>query len=449
MTPVNTSESLSAAYHAGLPGSARLFAAGSPIAGEVSHDSWRVAPFAPVFTRAEGARKWDVDGRAYIDFWAGHGSLLLGHGHPAVTAALARQVTVGVHLGGTSDITQRWATQVREMMPSIERLRFTSSGTEATMLALRAARSFTGRPIVVRLDGHFHGWHDEAMAHLVPASTGGINLAAEDSVRISSPFDLEAVEEELASGDVAAVILEPGGGSGGILPFDAQFLRGLRRLTERAGTVLIFDEVMSGFRLAPGGAQSLVGVHPDLTVLAKVLCGGLPGAAIGGRSEVMAVFGDGVRRSHGRARVVHTGTFNGCALSAAAGVATLELVADGEAQRTAAAGADRVVRSIREAADDAGVDVRAFARHSIFHLMIGSLAEQVPAEPSAAALLLQKRRPVQHAQLRLALLLEGIDCHSAHGWLSTAHDDQALTEAAGGFARAFQRLRGMDGFGAP
>jgi glutamate-1-semialdehyde 2,1-aminomutase len=443
-------EALLSAYRDGFPGSARLAGGqASPIAGGVSHDIWLLAPFAPVFRRAEGARKWDVDGRPVVDFWAGHGALLLGHGPPAVSEAIARQAPAGLHLGGSSDIIHRWGNRVKELVPSIELVRFTSSGTEATLLALRVARAYTGRPFVVRLDGHFHGWHDEATAHQFPAKTSGINAGVEGSVRVASPFDLAAMERLLKARDVAAVFLEPGGGSAGTLPFDIPFLRDLRRLTEETGTLLVFDEVMSGFRYAPGGAQAIAGIRPDLTTLAKVLSGGLPGAAVGGRADVMSVFGEGVQRPHGLARVMHTGTHNGCALAAAAGLATLDLVADGDAQRKAAAAAEEVAASINRAAVEAGVDVRSFARNSIFHIMVGAVSGRLPVEPSAATLSLRKNRPAQHGMLRLALLLEGIDCHGAHGWLGAAHDRPVLDEAAQGFSRAFRRLRGVDGFGLP
>ncbi|XXX74468.1 aminotransferase class III-fold pyridoxal phosphate-dependent enzyme [Sorangium sp. So ce134] len=438
---------LRASYRERFCASARLSeGAASLLAGGVTHDSWAVSPFAPVFHRAEGARKWDVDQSPFVDFWMGHGSLMLGHGHPDVVDALQRQLTLGFHLGGSSAVSHRWAAKIREMVPSVEKVRFTSSGTEATMLALRVARAFTGRQIIVRLDGHFHGWHDEAMAHLLQPRNAGTSAAVADCVRIASPLDLDSVREALEERDVAAVILEPGGGSGGILPFDVPFLSELRRLTREAGTLLIFDEVMSGFRYAPGGAQALAGVRPDLTVLAKILCGGLAGAAVGGSAEVMRVFG-AAERPHGLARVMHSGTFNGNPLAAAAGLSTLALVGDGEAQRRAAAAADALAASINAAAVREGVDVRCFAQHSIFHLLIGAVAEGVPVEPSAAALLLQKKRAGAHAALRLALLLEGIDCHNAHGWLSIAHTDEVLAAAADGFARAFRRVRSLDEFG--
>lgn len=440
-------EALAAAYRAGFPGSARLSASqASPIAGGVSHDIWLLTPFAPVFRRAEGARKWDVDGRQVIDFWMGHGSLLLGHGHPAVTEAVARQAAEGIHLGGSSELAHRWANRVKELVPSIESVRFTASGTEADALALRVARAYTGRPVVVKLEGHFHGWSDDATAHQGPAVTAGTNPGSEQCVRVANPSDFSTLQKALEGRDVAAVLLEPGGGSAGTLPFDLPFLRDLRRLTEETGTLLIFDEVMSGFRYAPGGAQEVARVRPDLTTLAKVLSGGLPGAAVGGRADVMRVFGEGVQRPHGLARVTHTGTHNACALSAAAGLATLDLVGGGEVQRRAASAAEALAASISQAAAEEGVDVRSYARHSIFHLMVGAVSERLPVEPSAATLRLRKQRLAQHAQLRLALLLEGIDTHAAHGWLGATHDRAVLDEAARGFSRAFRRLRDIGGF---
>ncbi|MBV1862542.1 MAG: aminotransferase class III-fold pyridoxal phosphate-dependent enzyme [Nannocystaceae bacterium] len=438
------------AYRERHPISARLHTPRhSRLAGGVTHDSWRVLPFAPVFRRARGAYKWDVDGHRFIDFWMGHGALLLGHGSPGVVEALREQAGCGFHMGGSSEVLHEWAAQVAAMVPSAQQLRFTSSGTEATMLALRTARAYTGRPLVLRLDGHFHGWHDEAMTGLLQPQTTGINGYVRDSVRIASPFDTDSVKQELEAGDVAALILEPGGGSGGTLPFDAPMLHELRRLTQAMGTLLVFDEVMSGFRYAPGGAQALAGVEPDLTVLAKVLCGGLPGGALCGQPEVMGVFGSGLERPHGHARVMHSGTFNGNPLAAAAGLATLRTVEDGEAQMSATTAAERLALEINHAAARQSVDVQAYAQASIFHLMIGALAEPAPAEPSAMGLLLQNKHRSLYAQLRRALLLEGIDAHASHGWLSTAHDSEVLGRAAEGFERAFVNLRELPGFGVP
>ncbi len=446
-TAHDAAQGLQLAYRQHHPTSARLHEPGqSRLAGEVTHDSWRVSPFAPVFRRAQGALKWDVDGREFVDLWMGHGSLLLGHGPPLVIEALREQAGRGFHLGGSSEVLHEWAAQVGAMMPAARRLRFTASGTEATMLALRAARAYTGRPLVLRLDGHFHGWHDEAMTGLLAPSTSGINGCLDESVRIASPLDHESVREELEAGDVAALILEPGGGSGGTLPFDVRGLHELRRLTQATGTLLVFDEVMSGFRYAPGGAQALAGVEPDLTVLAKVLCGGLPGATVGGSAEIMSVFGEGLERPHGHARVMHSGTFNGNPLAAATGLATLRELEDGVAQRSATAATERLVAAINEAAMRQSVDVRAYSQASIFHVMIGALAQGLPAEPSAAGLLLQAQHRPLYEQLRLALLLEGIDGHASHGWLSTAHDDAVLSRAAERFERAFVRLRELPGF---
>ena len=210
---------------------------------------------------------------ALIDYWTGHGALLFGHGFAAVVEAVARQVGRGTHLGAGHELEVRWAELVRELVPSAERVRFTASGTEATQLALRVARACTGRPRVVKFHGHFHGWHDEAMAHFYPPAESGFSPGAVEhcaAADASSPDEAEAL---LAGGDVAALLLEPGGGSSGALAWSREQLLRLREATRRHGTLLVFDEVISGFRHSPGGVQQVAGVLPDLTTLAKILCG--------------------------------------------------------------------------------------------------------------------------------------------------------------------------------
>jgi len=418
----------------------------SVLAGGAAHDSWRFDPFAPAFTRASGAYKFEVSGRDVVDFWMGHGSLLMGHGFAAVGDAVRRQATLATHLGGLHPMQIEWAEHVVALVPSAERVRFVSSGTEATLLAVRAARAYTGRTKVVRLDGHFHGWHDEALAHLSPARRSGISPSAECEILIGDPSNAEAVIELLADEDVAAVILEPGGGGSGSLPYDLSYLSALRDGATRYGALLIFDEVISGFRYAPGGVQALSKVIPDLTALAKILCGGLPGGAVAGRADIMSVFGVGCTREGETARVVHSGTFNANPLSAAAGVAMLAAVADGAAQRRAAEATCALVDGVNREAARIGVDVRLFAQSSVFHVLIGAIGEGAPVAPSAAAVCLPRQRREQYLRLRQALLLEGIDMHASHGWLSAAHDPGVIADATMRFARAFRRLEGFDDF---
>lgn len=415
-------------------------------AGGASHDSWRLDPFAPVFVAAEGAWKTDIDGRSHIDFWCGHGSLLLGHRDPAVEAAVLAQLRRGTHFGGLSDASVRWAEAVQALVPSAERLRFTGSGSEAAQLAVRVARAFTGRMRILRLDGNYHGWLDPLLQGVAGQSAAGTGVAAAaGAVSFCHPEDLGQIEEELARGDVGGVILEPGGGGSGLLGWSAAWLRSLRQLTSRYGTLLIFDEVISGFRYAPGGVQALAGVVPDLTVLAKILSGGFPGGALAGRAEVMAVFGDGLARPGGHARVTHAGTFNGFPLAAAAGAATLARAASGAPQRAAERAAQRLCDGVNAEAERLGVDVALFRNSSTIHLLFGAKAAGVAPRPSAEAFACVAGAADAHAAARRALLAEGIDMHPTHGWVSAAHDDAVIDEAVARFARMLARLpRGLD-----
>jgi glutamate-1-semialdehyde 2,1-aminomutase len=418
------------------------------IGGAATHDRRCFGPFPVYVERAEGPYKWDVAGQRLIDYWMGHGSLLLGHSFGPVAEAVARQAARGTHFGAGHELEVRWAELVCRLIPSAERVRFTASGTEATQLALRIARAWTGRSRVVKFARHFHGWHDEAMGHFYPTDDSGFNPATLGEVVVAPTDSPDAAVALVKRGDVAAVILEPGGGSSGSLPWSREFLQALREVTREHGTLLIFDEVISGFRHSPGGVQGLCGVLPDLTTLAKILCGGLPGGAVAGRARYLGVFGSGAPRHERWARVPHTGTFNGNPLSAAAGIAMLEHVADGKPQAAAKAAAERLARRVTEAADAAGVDVRMHTDGaSVYHVVIGGRAAGIPHGPSAAAVDLYTAHQDRYGVLRRALLLEGVDCPPVHGWVSAVHTPEVIEETAVAFARAFRRLRGVPGFG--
>ncbi|HWP34468.1 MAG TPA: aminotransferase class III-fold pyridoxal phosphate-dependent enzyme [Thermodesulfobacteriota bacterium] len=432
--------SLEARYVAAHPRCRALAArAAALLPSAVTHDIRHLVPFPVYVDRAAGTRKWDVDGQEYVDGWMGHGALFLGHNHPEVVAAVAAQLEKGTHYGACHELEIEWAALVRELVPSAEKVRFTASGTEATHLAMRLARAFTGRPAIVKLEGHFHGWHDAAVAGVRPPYdrpiSAGIPAGTLNHVLLCPPNDLAAMERLLATRrDVAGVILEPAGGASGTIPTQPGYLAGLRELTRQAGVVLIFDEVISGFRYAPGGAQAYFGVTPDLTTLAKILAGGLPGGAVAGRADIldtMAFTGD---PEHDRLRrVAHAGTFNANPLSAAAGVATLRLIRDGRLHERANAAGARLRAGMAQAAARRGLArwVKVYGEASVFNwdlFVKGPDGEPAPAPESLYHL------------LRLGWLEGGCDVPPRHGWLSALHGEGEIERMVAAFDHALGTL---------
>ncbi len=293
MDATSSNSRVVAAYRERTPASERLSReARESFPSGITHDSRRLLPYGIYVDHAKGPRKWDADGNEYVDFYGGHGALLLGHGRAEVVEAVARQMERGTHFGAGHELEVRWGALVREMVPSAETVRFTSSGTEANLMALRLARAFTGRAKILRFHGHFHGWSDHVAFgvgdHFDGTATPGVLAEIAQNTVLLPADDVDAVAGLLeADGDIAAVILEPTGASSGQIPLDGDFLAGLREVTRAHGVMLIFDEVVTGFRVSPGGAQAHYGVTPDLTSLAKILAGGLPGGAVAGRADVL------------------------------------------------------------------------------------------------------------------------------------------------------------------
>jgi glutamate-1-semialdehyde 2,1-aminomutase len=411
-----------------MAGSAKLHAKARTIYPDgVTHDGRFMEPFSIYCTHGLGPRKWDVDGNEYVDYFGGHGALLLGHSHPAVVEAVADQSKRGTHLGANHELEVQWGELIQQIVPSGRGglVKLTSSGTEATMMAMRLARAFTGKDVVCKAQGAFHGWHDYATMAMAPPYdepiSAGIPRGVRESV-VSVPVgDVEAMRAMLDSrDDIAAVILIADGAG-------TPYLQAVRDLTTARGIVLIFDEVVTGFRYAPGGAQEYYGVTPDLTTLAKILAGGLPGGAVVGRADIMNLFlqsdDEAWVRQH---RVPHPGTYNGNPLSAAAGVACLEIARDHAVQQKAIATAGQLRAGFNEA----------FARHDVDG-KAGGVVSLVPVTFKHTSMPLKKLV----YRFRAALQLGGVDPSGFNFIVSATHGQAEVDQTVAAFDRALGMLK--------
>jgi glutamate-1-semialdehyde 2,1-aminomutase len=312
----------------------------------------------PVFlAKGEGAMVWDADGNRYIDFLGSWGPLILGHGNPKVVAAIAEAAAQGTTFGASTEREIQLGDAIRAAFPSMEKMRFVSSGTEATMSALRVARGYTGRNKLIKIDGGYHGHADMLLASAgsgaatlgIPGSAGVTAAAVADTVLV--PFNDEAAMRAAFAknqGQVAALIVEPIPGNMGLVPPAPGYLQALRALCDEAGAVLIFDEVISGLRVGRGGAQGLYSVRPDMTCLGKIVGGGLPLGIYGGRADIMKMVApDGP--------VYQAGTLSGNPLAMAAGLAMLRQI-DGSAYRRLEELGARLESGVRQAIASSGAD---------------------------------------------------------------------------------------------
>jgi len=425
--------SLSERYTAAFPGSRKRFeTARNLFPAGVTHDVRMMSPFPVYVDRAKGSKKWDVDGRELIDYFVGHGSMLLGHSPDDVVKAVQDQMAKGTHHGACHDLEIAWGELVRKLIPSAERVRFTGSGTEATLMALRLSRLFTGKPKLLKFLGHFHGWHDFVTAGSDPPyDTKAVPGVPEDVTDLSvtlPPNDLNLVEDTLTKdAGIGAVILEPTGGHWGSVPIRGEFLRGLRDICTRLGRVLIFDEVITGFRVSPGGAQAFYGVTPDLTTLAKILAGGLPGGALAGQAEILAF----IEPRPGKPKMKHPGTYNANPLSATAGVAALSRVATSDACQRANASARDLRNKLNTMFAANRLPWIAYGDFSIVKILPGYLGERpqpestdntgfIPFQNDVNALDGPKDTKRVHA-MRQGMLLHGVDWWAFSGMTSCEH----------------------------
>jgi glutamate-1-semialdehyde 2,1-aminomutase len=392
---------------------------------------------SPLFVaRAEGARFWDEDGRAFIDYVGSWGPMILGHAQPAVVEAVRAAAGRGTSYGAPCAAEVELAERITKLMPAVERVRFVSSGTEATMSALRVARGFTGRRKILKFDGCYHGHADSL---LVAAGSGVATLGIPGSPGVPegtvadtlvAPFnDLPALEAAFQKHgqELAAVIVEPVCGNMGTVAPHAGYLEALREITRASGCVLIFDEVMTGFRLALGGAQQLYGVRPDMTCLGKIMGGGLPAAAYGGRADIMAtVAPDGP--------VYQAGTLSGNPLAMAAGAKVLELLAQPGLYATLEAQSARLEQGLKRAARDAGTPVTVNRVGSMITVFFcaGPVTDYTTAKQSDT----KRFARFFHAMLARGVYLPPAQFEAA--FVSLAHGEAEIDETVAAAAAAFR-----------
>ena len=416
--------------HAFEGSGAAMARASATLQGGVSSD-FRLGslPTPLVFERADGAILHDVDGNQLIDYALGMGPHILGHRPPEVVATVADQLERGWLFAGQHAAEYRAAELVCELVPCAERVRFGSSGSEVIVAALRLARAATGRWTVIKFEGHYHGWLDGALWSVAPrledagpaqaptrvAGSAGQDPGSGQHVEILPWNDAGALEARLARGDVAAVIMEPAMCNQGVIAPRPGYLERARAACDAQGTVLIFDEVITGFRLGPGGAQQRFGVTPDLAVLAKALASGFPVAALAGRAALMSQVGPG--------GAMHAGTYNAHALGMAATVATLERLSRPETYARLEAAGSRLTEGIETVLADSGVPYRVQGWPAVFNVALGT-AEPIGDYRET----LRADRPL-YRRLALAMLERGVRVLERGTWfVSTEHTDPLVDE---------------------
>ena len=392
----------------------------------------------PFIQRAAGARLYDVDGNVYIDYVGSWGPLILGHAHPQVVAAVQQAAADGCSFGAPTEREVRLAQLIVEAFPAMDMVRMVNSGTEATMTAIRLARGFTGRDTILKFAGCYHGHADSL---LVKAGSGAMTFGVPDSPGVPAalarhtltvPFNnLAAVRQALEQhpGQVACIIVEPAAGNMGLVPPEAGFLEGLRQVTREHGTLLIFDEVITGFRVAYGGMQTLYNIEPDLTALGKVIGGGLPVGAYGGRREIM-------ERMSPVGPVYQAGTLSGNPLAMAAGIATLDILRAAPPYTVLEERTAYLVQETRKAAQRYGVPVSITSLGSMFTLFFS--AKPVHNLDDASACDIPTFQRYFAAMLQAGIYLAPSQFET--GFLSTAHSDEDIEITLHAGAAALQAV---------
>ena len=394
----------------------------------------------PVFFKsAKGAYLESEDGRRFIDYVGSWGPMILGHGHPAVIAAVIETAKQGLSFGAPCVLETRIAEKICTLVPSIEKVRMVSSGTEATMSALRLARGHTGRDKIIKFEGCYHGHSDSllikagsgALTLGVPSSPGVPASLAEHTVTL--PYnDIEALDTVFGEigEQIACVIVEPIAGNMNMVPPVPGFHEKLRKLCTASGTILIFDEVMTGFRVAKGGAQSIFGITPDLTTLGKIVGGGMPAAAFGGRADIMASLApDGP--------VYQAGTLSGNPVAMAAGLATLDLIDAPGFYESLTEKTGQLIDGLAAAASDAGVAMATECEGGMFGLVFTD-AESVRSFDQVAAADIERFKKFFHGMLNAGVYLAPSAFEA--GFVSAAHGDVEINATIDAAKKVFATL---------
>ena len=405
--------------------------------GGVSSPVRAIEPYPFYVHKASDSRIWDVDGNLYIDYCMGYGPLILGHAHPAVQEAVTERLKLGWDYGTPIEAEISLAERIQKDLPSIEMLRFVSTGTEATMSAIRAARGFTGKDTIVKIEGGYHGAHD---AVLVKAGSAAISTASSLGVPLEAikntlqvPFnDIEALSDVLKKAEPACLIIEPVMGNiGPVLP-ETTYLAEVRKVTEENDTLLIFDEVITGFRLCTGGAQCLYNVTPDLTTLGKIVGGGFPIGVFGGKKEIMEC----VAPSGG---VFNAGTFSGHPVSLTAGIATLNVLNEEGYKRVNGLG-DLLRRMLVDLLEELDISVTVQGIGTLFQIFFtekpvknyqDALTSDVDAYKKLAAFMREEGIFLAPSQFET-------------NFISLAHSNEDVEYTIRAYANAFKRLYNLD-----
>ena len=388
-----------------------------------------ISPTPLVFERAEGPYLYDVDGNRLIDYYLGMGPMILGHNPEPVLKAVTEQLKYGILYAGQSEIEFEAARLFCEIVPCAELVRFNCAGSEVVQAALRVARAATGRPIIVKFEGHYHGWLDNVLWSIAPTpdqfgpetsptpipASAGQDLPAGQHTEVLPWNNLSILEARLSRGDVAAVIMEPAMCNTSAISPAQGYLEGVRKVCSETETILIFDEIITGFRLAPGGAQQRLGVIPDLATFGKAIANGFPVSALAGRRDLMEQMATG--------GVLHGGSYNALPAAMAAVVATLNELNRPETSNYLEEQGKKLMIGIKAALADADVEAQVQGFPQIFHVAMGTSSPFSNYRDSLAA---DKAR---YVNFTTALLSHGVRALERGAWfLSTAHDDAAINE---------------------